>query len=435
MLRSRNEMRAGTSMFYHMYEMNHALMQPWRAAVDATKLLYQNPLNPVANTGYGRTIAAWCEVAERSTRRYAKPEFGLDRTIIDGEDVAVLEEVVWDRPFCELLHFKREAETDLSQQPRVLIVAPMSGHYATLLRGTVERFLPDADVYITDWVDAREVPVTDGHFDLDDYIDYVIAMLDFLGPNTHILGVCQPSVPVLAAVSLMESRGDQNAPASMTLMGGPIDTRISPTAVNKLAEEKPLSWFRDNVIMTVPFPNAGFGRQVYPGFLQLAGFMSMNLDRHMIARKDFFMHLVRDDGDSAEKHRDFYDEYLAVMDLTAEFYLQTIETVFIKHALSTRTMYHRGEFVDTDAVRNVALMTVEGENDDITGNGQTYAAHSLCSNIPHAMKKHLQQPKVGHYGVFNGSRFRKEIAPQILAFINAHDKKARKKLKVVRDVA
>jgi len=422
-------------MFYQIYELNHALMQPWRAAIDATRLAHQNPLNPISNTEYGRTVAAWCEVAERSTRRYAKPVFGLESTVIESEEIAVSQEVVWKRSFCKLQHFKRATEADLSDQPRILIVAPMSGHYATLLRGTVERFLPDADVYITDWVDAREVPVTDGHFDLDDYIDYIIAMLDFLGPNTHIVAVCQPSVPVLAAVSLMESRGDQNAPASMILMGGPIDTRISPTAVNKLAEEKPLSWFRDNVIMTVPFPNAGFGRQVYPGFLQLAGFMSMNLDRHMIARKDFFMHLVRDDGDSAEKHRDFYDEYLAVMDLTAEFYLQTIETVFIKHALSTRTMYHRGEFVDTDAVRNVALMTVEGENDDITGNGQTYAAHSLCSNIPHEKKKHLQQPKVGHYGVFNGSRFRNEIAPQILDFMKAHDRSTDKKLKVVKNVA
>ncbi|MEM0900624.1 MAG: polyhydroxyalkanoate depolymerase [Pseudomonadota bacterium] len=409
-------------MFYHLYEMNHAMMQPWRAAVDATKLAYQHPMNPVSKTQVGRSVAAWCEVVERATRRYAKPTFDLPYTTIGDEEVRITERVVWERPFAKLLNFQRETKADTSDHPRILIVAPMSGHYATLLRGTVERFISDANVYITDWTDARDVPVTDGNFDLDDYIDYVIAMLDFLGPNTHVVGVCQPSVPVLAAVALMENRGDKNAPSSMTLMGGPIDTRISPTAVNKLAEEKPIEWFRDNVIMTVPFPNAGFGRRVYPGFLQLAGFMSMNLDRHMIAKKEFFLHLVRDDGDSAEKHRDFYDEYLAVMDLTAEFYLQTVQTVFIDHSLPERAMYHRGEFVDTSAIKNVAMLTIEGENDDITGNGQTYAAHALCDQLPDAKKRHWEQPKVGHYGVFNGSRFRNEVAPRILEFMRTFDK-------------
>lgn len=422
-------------MFYHMYELNHAFMQPWRAAIDATKQVYESPFNPIASTSLGRTVTAWCEVAERATRRYAKPAFGLHTTVIDGQEVPIIEQAVWERPFARLLNFKRDTAMKLDDQPRILLVAPMSGHYATLLRGTVERFMPEADVYITDWTDARNVPLADGHFDLDDYIDYIIAMLDFLGPNTHIVGVCQPSVPVLAAVALMEARGDKNAPATMTLMGGPIDTRISPTAVNDLANEKPLKWFKDNVIMTVPFPNPGFGRQVYPGFLQLAGFMSMNLDRHMIARKDFFLHLVRDDGDSAEKHRDFYDEYLAVMDLTAEFYLQTIETVFIEHRLSNRTMTHRGEKVDTSAISNVALMTVEGENDDITGNGQTYAAHSLCDGLPDAMKVHWEQPRVGHYGVFNGSRFRTEVAPRILDFMRTHDKAGRQKPRLVKQVA
>lgn len=422
-------------MFYQFYELSHAAMQPWRAAIGAAKMTYENPLNPVSRTSMGRAMAAWCEVFERSTRRYSKPEFGLELTNIDGVEVPIREKTVWQRPFCNLVNFVRETDKDLSDQPRILLVAPMSGHYATLLRGTVERFMPDADVYITDWVDARDVPVADGHFDLDDYIDYLIAMLDFLGPNTHIVGVCQPSVPVLAAVSLMESRGDANAPSTMTLMGGPIDTRISPTAVNRLAEEKPLEWFRDNVIMTVPFPNAGFGRRVYPGFLQLAGFMSMNLDRHMIARKDFFMHLIRDDGDSAEKHREFYDEYLAVMDLTSEFYLQTIDTVFISHSLSNRTMYHRGEYVDTGAIKNVALLTIEGENDDITGNGQTYAAHALCDGLDEKMKRHWEQPRVGHYGVFNGSRFRKEVAPRVLDFMRAHDKSIDKRLRSVKKVA
>lgn len=404
-------------MFYKFYEMNYALAQPWRSAAQAANMFYSNPLNPVSKTGFGRTMAAWAEVFERTTRRYAKPEFGIDTTIIDGNEVAIAEEFVWQKPFCNLLHFKRDLEKPRQKDPKILVVAPMSGHYATLLRGTVERLLPEADIYITDWVDARNVPVSDGNFDLSDYIDYLIEMMEVLGPDTHVMGVCQPSVPVLAAVAVMEKQGNPNTPTSMTLMGGPIDTRCNPTAVNELAEEKDLDWFRDNVIMNVPFPNAGFGREVYPGFLQLTGFMSMNMDRHMIAQKDFFMHLVRDDGDSAERHRDFYDEYLAVMDLTAEFYLQTIEVVFIEHALAKGTMTHRGELVDLSAIKNVSLFTVEGENDDITGRGQTSAALTLCENLADDMKQHYEQPNVGHYGVFNGSRFRKDCAPKILDFM------------------
>lgn len=406
-------------MYYHLYELNHAVLQPWRATADAARLFYQNPLNPVSRTQFGRTMAAWAEVFERTTRRYGKPAFNLHETVIDGASVPVVENVVWSEPFCNLIHFQRDLAKPRTKDPRVLLVAPMSGHYATLLRGTVERLMPEAEVYITDWVDARDVPLTEGHFDLDDYIDYLIAMLNHLGPDTHIVGVCQPSVPVLSAVALMEQHNSPNAPTSMTLMGGPIDTRINPTAVNQLAEEKDLDWFRDNVIMHVPFPNMGFGRPVYPGFLQLTGFMSMNMDRHMIAQKDFFMHLVRDDGDSAEKHRDFYDEYLAVMDLTAEFYLQTVDTVFIKHALPNGTMTHRGEPVDPGAISRVALLTVEGENDDITGRGQTKAAHQVCTGLPDNMKVHYEQPRVGHYGVFNGSRFRTEIAPRMLNFMRA----------------
>jgi poly(3-hydroxybutyrate) depolymerase len=305
------------------------------------------------------------------------------------------------------------------------MVAPISGHYATLLRGTVEAMLPHADVYITDWVDARMVPLAKGHFDLDDYIDYVIEMLHVLGEGTHVMAVCQPSVPVFAASALMEARGDRFAPASMILMGGPIDTRSNPTAVNRLAEEHGIGWFRDNVIMQVPWPHPGFMRDVYPGFLQLSGFMSMNLDRHIIAHKDFFMHLVKDDGDSAEKHREFYDEYLAVMDLTAEFYLQTVETVFIEHHLPLGKMMHRAEPVDPAAIRNVALLTVEGENDDISGLGQTEAAHRLAPNIPQNMREHYMQKKVGHYGVFNGSRFRAEIVPRIAGFITANSGRKR----------
>jgi poly(3-hydroxybutyrate) depolymerase len=306
----------------------------------------------------------------------------------------------------------------------------MSGHYATLLRGTVEAFLPNHDVYITEWVDARMVPLTDGSFDLDDYIDYVISMLHALGGDTHIVGVCQPSVPVLAAVARMEAENDSYVPLSMTLMGGPIDTREHPTVVNKLAEQRGIDWFRRHVIAKVPFPHPGFMRDVYPGFLQLNGFMTMNLDRHLEAHRNLFRHLVDGDGDSATKHREFYDEYLAVMDLSAEFYLQTVETVFIRHDLPKGRMTHRGKPVDLAKIRRVALLTIEGEHDDISGVGQTQAAHKLCPNIPEDKKAHYLQLGVGHYGVFNGSRFRSEIAPRISDFVlshNGHGKGARRK--------
>ena len=408
---------------YQLYEMQHAALGPLRAAADATRLMFQNPANPLAHTLWGKSVAAGCEVFERVTRRYGKPDWGIDDTVIGDDLVSVLPQVVWHKPFCHLTHFTRLTE-EARNDPRVLIVAPMSGHYATLLRGTVETLLPAHELYITDWVDARQVPLDTGTFDLDDYIDYVIAMLHHLGENTHVVAVCQPSVPVLAAVALMEARGDRFAPASMTLMGGPIDTRSNPTAVNKLAESKGIDWFRHNVITRVPFPNPGMMREVYPGFLQLTGFMSMNLDRHIGAHQDMFMHLVRGDGDSATKHREFYDEYLAVMDLAAEFYLQTVDTVFVRHALPKGEMRHRGELVDPSKIRDVALMTVEGENDDISGVGQTEAAHRLCSGIPTERKLHYLQPDVGHYGVFNGSRFRKEIAPRIAAFMRAHKARA-----------
>lgn len=407
-------------MFYQWYEMNHAVMAPWRAATEAMRLAYANPLNPFSQTYVGRTTAASLEVFERATRRYGKPEFDLAETVVDGKAVPVVEQIVWRKPFCNLIHFDRAVPRTRERDPRLLIVAPMSGHYATLLRGTVEALLPHADIYITDWIDARMVPLTEGTFDLDDYIDYVIQMLHHLGPDTHVMAVCQPAVPVLAAVARMEADDDPLSPASMTLMGGPIDTRINPTAVNKLAKEKPIEWFRDNVVMPVPFPHPGFMRPVYPGFLQLSGFMSMNLDRHILAQRDFFEHLVKNDGDAAEKHRDFYDEYLAVMDLTAEFYLQTVETVFMRHALPKGEMMHRDKPVDLTAIRKVALLTVEGENDDISGVGQTKAAQTLCINIPDEMRQHYMQPDVGHYGVFNGSRFRREIVPRIAAFHRAH---------------
>ncbi|SHM88750.1 poly(3-hydroxybutyrate) depolymerase [Roseibium suaedae] len=420
--------------YYHLYELNHAAMAPLRAAADMTKLYFQNPLNPLSHTNYGRQVAAGCEVLERVTRRYGKPEFGLKDTVVGGVHVPVHENIVWRRPFCNLIHFERGTEARRND-PKILVVAPMSGHYATLLRGTVEALLPRADVYITDWIDARMVPLQDGKFDLDDYIDYIISMLHYLGPDTHVVGVCQPSVPVLAAVAVMEGRDDPYVPSTMTLMGGPIDTRVAPTAVNDLAMSKGIDWFRRNVVMSVPFPHPGFMRDVYPGFLQLTGFMSMNLDRHMTAHRDYFQDLVKGDGDSAEKHREFYDEYLAVMDLTAEFYLQTVETVFIEHSLPDGKMMHGDIPVDCSKIRRTALLTVEGEKDDITGRGQTKAAHALCSNLPDDMKAHYEQPNVGHYGVFNGSRWRAEICPRVMDFILTHRQSAKGKAPAAKAVA
>src|SRR5690348_16723473 len=368
---------------YWFYEMSHAALNPSRAWADATRLFFKNPVNPLSFTTYGKSVAAACELFERSTRRYGRPEWQISSTLVGGERVPVQLSTVWERPFCRLIHFERVFEHRPQRpQPKLLMVAPLSGHYATLLRGTVEAFLPNHEVYITDWINASMVPVAEGSFDLDDYIDYLISILHVLGGDTHVIAVCQPSVPVLAAAALMEADDDPNAPLSMVLMGGPIDTRVNPTAVNRLAEQRGTNWFRRNVITKVPFPNPGFMRDVYPGFLQLNGFVSMNLDRHVDAHSNLFFHLVKGDGDSAQKHREFYDEYLAVMDLTAEYYLQTVDTVFVRHALPKGEMTHRGRPVDPSQIRNCALLTIEGEHDDISGVGQTEAAHRLCVNIP-----------------------------------------------------
>ncbi len=402
---------------YQLYEMAHAALLPARAVSDAAHFVFRNPWNPLSSTALGKNISAGAELFERMTRRYGKPTFGLAEIQVDGVVTPVLEDVVWAKPFGNLLRFVRPDFPEGARQPKLLIVAPMSGHYATLLRGTVEAFLPHFDVHIADWADARMIPLAMGPFDLDDYIDYLREMLAHLGPGVHTIGVCQPSVPLLAAAALMEAASDANAPASMTLMGGPVDTRRSPTEVNKLAEKRGVEWFRRNCLHTVPFPYPGFGREVYPGFLQLSGFMAMNLDRHVSAHLNMFNHLVSGDGDLAEKHREFYDEYLAVMDLAAEYYMQTVETVFVRHALPRGEMTHRGRLVDLAAIRNCGLLTVEGENDDISGVGQTYAANELCVNIPEARKQYCLAEGVGHYGVFNGSRFRKEIAPHIRKFI------------------
>ena len=409
-------------MLYHWYELGHVAVRPAQVAAGSYRMMLKHPLNPLTHTSVGRHTAAALEVFERTTRRYDKPAFGLHHTTVDGAKVDVVEEVVWRQPFCKLIHFKRDLPAARRERdPRLLLVAPMSGHFATLLRGTVEAFLPDHEVYITDWQDARSVPLAAGSFDLDSYIDTMRDLFHYFGGDVHVFAVCQPSVPVLAATALMEADDDPNVPLSLILAGGPIDTRVSPTVVNQLAEQRGTDWFRRNVITSVPWPNLGFGRKVYPGFLQLSGFMTMNLDRHLTAHKDLFRHLVHGDGDSAEKHREFYDEYLAVMDLTSEFFLQTVDSVFVRHAMPRQIMMHRGRRIDLAAIRRVALMTVEGEKDDITGAGQCAAALDLCTGIPGHRKQHFECPKVGHYGIFNGSRFRRQIAPRIAAFARAQD--------------
>jgi poly(3-hydroxybutyrate) depolymerase len=386
---------------------------------EAARGFWNHPWPWIAEHPLMRSAAAACEMLSRSGVRHERPEFGLAQTWIDGEAVAVVEEAALAHPFCQLLHF---AKPDCRvEQPRVLVVAPLSGHFATLLRGTVESLLLEHDVYITDWINARNVPLVHGRFDLDDFIDLVIAFLRHLGPQTHVIAVCQPSVPVLAAVSLMAAAGDPAQPPSMTLMGGPIDTRRNPTKPNALATSRPIEWFERSVIETVPMRWPGAFRRVYPGFLQLAGFMTMNLDRHVTAHFNMFNHLVKGDGESAAAHRKFYDEYMSVMDLPADFYLQTIKRVFQDHALPLGTFVSRGHKVEPRAITRTALFAVEGEKDDICAVGQTSAALELCSGLPDPMKRHYIQPKVGHYGVFNGGRWRGEIYPKVRDFIRANE--------------
>lgn len=405
-------------MLYHVYEMQRVAMGPMRMAATGALSLLDLPFNPMRNTPLGRISSAALDSFEHSTRAFGKPAFALPTTVIDGAEVAVHEEVVFRRPWCDLLHFRRDASRPGDRV--VLLVAPMSGHYATLLRGTVQAFLPDHDVYITDWRDARDMPVIGPDFSLDDYVDDVTAFITHLGPDCHVIAVCQPAVPVLAAVSLMNAGAPHLAPRSMTLIGGPIDTREGPTAVNAFAKSRNLDWFRRNVIHRVPFGNIGFMRQVYPGFLQLAGFMAMNLDKHVEAHWQMFQHLVEGDGEPLASKRSFYDEYRAVMDLPAEYYLQTIEKVFQEHHLPRGMFDHRGELVAPAAITRTALLTVEGERDDISGIGQTQAAHKLAHNLAPEKHAHWEQPGVGHYGLFNGRRFNSDVAPRIKSFIAQH---------------
>lgn len=404
-------------MLYDAYEMQRSMLAGASAMANFGAGLLNNPANPFAYFGGGPVMASALEVFAHAAAPRGKPEFGLDHTTVDGKTVAVREEIVLRKPFGQLKRFVREG---VEGGPRLLIVAPMSGHYATLLRGTVERMMQTCDVYITDWRDAKLVPLSDGRFDLDDYIDYLVAFMEHIGPGGHVLAVCQPSVPTYAAVALMSADKHPCLPRTLTMMGGPIDTREAPTAVNTLATERPKSWFEQNVIATIPMTYPGAGRKVYPGFLQLAGFMTMNLGSHMVSHWEMFKHLVQGDGDSADATMSFYEEYRSVCDMTAEFYLQTIETVFQRHALPRGEMTHRGRPVDPAAITDVALLAIEGERDDISGLGQTRAALTLATALPGKKKQYLMAEEVGHYGIFNGSKWRTRIAPTVERWIAAY---------------
>ncbi|MCW6531782.1 MULTISPECIES: polyhydroxyalkanoate depolymerase [Sphingomonas] len=404
-------------MLYDAYEIQRSMLASASALANFGAGMLQNPANPFAYFGGGTVMASALEVFAHAAAPRGKPAFGLDRTTVDGREVEVIEEIVLQKPFGQLKRFARKG---VKGGPKLLIVAPMSGHYATLLRGTVERMLPTCDVYITDWRDAKLVPLAEGFFDLDDYIDYLVEFMEAIGPGGHMLAVCQPSVPCYAAAALMSADKNPCRPKTLTMMGGPIDTREAPTAVNELATQRPHAWFRQNVIATVPVVYPGGGRRVYPGFLQLTGFMSMNLGNHMMSHWEMFKHLVRGDGESAEATKDFYDEYRSVCDMTEEFYLQTIDVVFQEHKLPRGLMTHRGRPIDLSAITDIGLLAIEGERDDISGIGQTKAALTLAKKLPAAKKRYLLAEGVGHYGIFNGSKWRNRIAPVVEEWIAAN---------------
>ncbi|MGV3480702.1 MAG: polyhydroxyalkanoate depolymerase [Sphingobium sp.] len=405
-------------MLYNAYEMQRSLLAGASAMAHMSAEFLQNPANPFSYFGGGPILASALDVFAHASAPRGKPAFGLIETEIDGRKVEVSEQIVLQKPFGQLKRFVREG---VEGGPRLLIVAPMSGHYATLLRGTVQRMLPSCDVYITDWRDAKMVPLSEGTFDLDDYIDYLIAFLEHIGPGAHVLAVCQPSVPSFAAVALMNADKHPCTPKTLTMMGGPIDTREAPTAVNTLATQRPHAWFEQNVIATVPMHYPGANRQVYPGFLQLAGFMTMNLGDHLMSHWEMFKHLVQGDEESADATKRFYDEYRSVCDMTAEFYLQTIDVVFQTHALPNGAFKHRGKLVDAGTITDTAILAIEGERDDISGLGQTKAALTIANKLPAAKKKYFMAPAVGHYGIFNGSKWRNTIAPVLEAWIAKFD--------------
>ena len=404
-------------MLYQAFDLQKSWLAGASALATAGAQAIQHPANPLGYFGGSPMFASALEVFAHAAAPRGKPAFDLYETVVDGEAVRMSEAIEARKPFGQLKHFKHKGAKGA---PKLLIVAPMSGHYATLLRGTVERMLPDHDVWITDWRDARNVPLTAGRFDLDDYVDYLIDWLGHIGPGAHMLAVCQPSVPCLAAAAVMAADGHKCRPKTLTMMGGPIDTRKAPTAVNQHATTRPHAWFQENVIATVPAYYPGAGRRVYPGFLQLAGFMSMNLGNHMMSHWEMFKHLVDGDGESADKTKEFYDEYRSVCDMTAEFYLQTVDAVFQRHLLPKGEMEHRGRKVDLTAIEDIAMLAIEGERDDISGIGQTRAALTLAKSLPAERKKYLMAKGVGHYGIFNGRKWREEIAPVVEQWIRAN---------------
>jgi poly(3-hydroxybutyrate) depolymerase len=408
-------------MLYQLYETQRAMLAPFAEFASASSKLYNHPLSPFAHGPLAQRISASFDLLHRLAKEYEKPEFGITSAEVDGVQVAVQEQVALTKPFCRLLRFKRFTDNPVAlatmkDQPPVLVVAPLSGHHATLLRDTVKSLLHHHKVYITDWTDARMVPVEEGPFHLDDYVGYVQEFIRLIGPAVNVISVCQPTVPVLAAVSLMASRGEFT-PRTLTMMGGPIDARRSPTAVNNLAMNKSHEWFEHNVIYRVPPNYPGVQRRVYPGFLQHSGFVAMNPDRHLSSHYDYFLDLVRGDEESAEGHRQFYDEYNAVLDMPAEYYLDTIKTVFQDFALVNGTWRVHGELVKPADIVTSALLTVEGELDDISGAGQTRAAHELCTGIPKARQFHYDAQGAGHYGIFSGRRWREQVYPEVKAFI------------------
>ena len=405
-------------MLYNMYEMQRSMLAGASAMAGWSAEMLQNPANPFAYSAMGPIVASALDVFSHASAPRGKPVFGIEYVEVDGESVPVSVDIEARHPFGQLKHFQKEG---VEGQPKLLIVAPMSGHFATLLRDTVERMLPGHDVWVTDWRDAKTVPLSNGTFDLDDYIDYLVSFLEHIGPGAHMLAVCQPSVPCYATAALMSAEDHPDRPRTLTMMGGPVDTREAPTSVNTLATQRPHSWFEQNVIATVPIYYPGAGRKVYPGFLQLAGFMSMNLGNHMITHWEMFKHLVEGDGDSADATKDFYDEYRSTCDMTAEFYLQTIDVVFQTHALPRGEYRHRGQLIDPSAITDIAMLAIEGERDDISGLGQTKAALKLSKGLPKKLKKYHMAEEVGHYGIFHGRKWRERIAPVVEDWITKHD--------------
>src|SRR5216683_6543575 len=403
-------------MLYQLYDWQRSALQPWRLFAQAANALYANPDSPLSYLPGSRNVAAAFDLMARLTQRYERPEFGIKSVMVDDRAYEIEQTVDIEKPFCRLLHF---AKRGAPAQPRVVVFAPLSGHFATLVCDTVRTLLADHDVWVTDWIDAKEIPIAAGPFHFDDYVAYVREFLAFIGPEGHAVSVCQPTVPVLAGVSLMAAAGEK-IPRTLTMMGGPIDSRRSPTAVNNFALRRPLSWFEAKVIHRVPMRYPGFMRRVYPGFLQFAGFVAMNPDRHVESHVQYYHHLVAGDGESADTHRRFYDEYNAVMDLPAEYYIETVERVFQKHLLPQGKLMVAGERVRPDAIKGTALFTIEGELDDISGNGQTEAAQGLTKGIPLKMKQHFEAKGVGHYGIFSGRKYREMIYPRMREFIARH---------------